>query len=799
MPLPLQDTGNPLYNTAIDQQCNLLINWQRCELTPQRIMSLNFSYSQRDLNLAYRNLATRFHPDKHNTYAHDLSCDLVTQAFSIIQQAHEYLSFRLMTLDEQQQQIKQIIANPFYSTTSESTQGYQSSSSAYGFSSWYWEKTYTSNISPLTEIKELLDEIYRTKNKGPLLSRVHGLASSNARALDYLLKNEWELLLDVASDGHLDFFKWLLELRPINSIYSLEKRKLHQLLKESQINILHYLFGKFGSNIFYTARDMISKPNFTLFNDFLSNRAYAEALFFLNDLGFLSQIDLSKYIETFSKGIEKTARNPDSRLELVRIFISQPNAIDTNVHLLMKSALNVGAMDIAHLILEAHPAVVESSRFKDELINILTDSLKNGETKTAVFILSHWGHDVLTETFRNNSGKISLWGSFLKYHIDFKEEQYDKGIWIIKEIVNIPTIPYEQLVYALNRLMYEVFNPVSIVILVGLYSKINSFIIEDVEVGKLVINRENATIPDKFNLSEAISILSESCLKIAKLGEYDVLQQLLDISPGLLKAEETKDILFHIFLIIQNIPVLNSKQIDSIHLLISKAGIQLEYDESEFRQSSYDHYNYNLLHYTSERGYTDFVKPLIQVMNQQGYSLDKVCIREKRRRKPGVVFKEEYSSLHWAIVNNHQSIAIDLISGGASVTKPAIQHIKNARFCGFFPTVKRIEKTPYELAVELKQVDVAKAIQHVLLKEYIAARQKEARYLTHFTLFGHSIFNFGYSREQKINAAQAYLRQLQIDGGLEPNDDSPLSDEYKVEDYKKVLSQGRLSKIVKYV
>ena len=226
----------------------------------------------------------------------------------------------------------------------------------------------------------------------------------------------------------------------------------------------------------------------------------------------------------------------------------------------------------------------------------------------------------------------------------------------------------------------------------------------------------------------------------------------------------------------------------TIAILINVGGTQLITPNRyrDFPDHCTRYVKYTPLHLVCELGLKEHGFHLIKKMSEEGFSFDTLALYKSRGSRQESFSRYNYTSLHLAIVRGHEDIALKLIEAGASINIKATIKRPTTYFCGFFSDVEHIEKSPLQLAIEQKQTKVIRAIQLILLDEYIVQRQKEEEYLSHATILGYT-FRFGYfNKTQKLEEALAFKKLL-------------MRGEFSLSELKKInqgaLEQGRLGQI----
>ncbi len=105
---PLDDKTNPLYQQPVSAQINYIINWQQHFSSARSLFSLPKYYTQQEIVTAYRQLSKRIHPDKN------IELPAANDAFTIIGLAKDFLDFVLLSTAEQRNKINQVANNPFF-------------------------------------------------------------------------------------------------------------------------------------------------------------------------------------------------------------------------------------------------------------------------------------------------------------------------------------------------------------------------------------------------------------------------------------------------------------------------------------------------------------------------------------------------------------------------------------------------------------------------------------------------------------------------------------------------------------
>lgn len=118
MPLPLDDSRNPLHGESIDTQISCIIKWKQHFKNARKLFSLDKDYSKTAVQKAYRQLALRFHPDKNRGIL------FAEKAFKIIMAAREYLEYLLLPRIEQHESARTMQNNPFWAGSTDWGNGF---------------------------------------------------------------------------------------------------------------------------------------------------------------------------------------------------------------------------------------------------------------------------------------------------------------------------------------------------------------------------------------------------------------------------------------------------------------------------------------------------------------------------------------------------------------------------------------------------------------------------------------------------------------------------------------------------
>ena len=234
----------------------------------------------------------------------------------------------------------------------------------------------------------------------------------------------------------------------------------------------------------------------------------------------------------------------------------------------------------------------------------------------------------------------------------------------------------------------------------------------------------------------------------------------------------------------------------TISLLITLGGPQL-IDAREFLPGWMNH---TPLHVACQLGQQERARQIIAKMREGHYSLDTVASGKRTLDRYQPLATYFYPSLHMAIEKGYQQVAVDLIEAGANIHLKAVNEKRSFYWLGLFSSFERIEKNPLEIAIEHKQPQVIRALQRVMLNDYIKAREAEAEYLNQISLFGYVLFRLGYytlfgytlqfgyyNKTTKLDEARAFQALLNCDA---------LDSESFERMNQGALGQGRLGKIV---
>lgn len=174
---------------------------------------------------------------------------------------------------------------------------------------------------------------------------------------------------------------------------------------------------------------------------------------------------------------------------------------------------------------------------------------------------------------------------------------------------------------------------------------------------------------------------------------------------------------------------------------------------------------------------------------------DSSCDRREKDAKG--IWVHYSSALHAAVYKGYADI-VALLAKDRNILKPCDIHMAVEQghydvvkfFLEQFPSIdteikNQAGRTIFAIAKNNKNEAMCQLISKYRLKQYISSRSASPKYLKTFSIFGHT-FNFGYTKERKLLAAQALLDVIE---------NKPTS---SIKEYEnKELNNGKLKNIFK--
>ncbi len=750
MTLPLQDEKNPLYGLELAEQCQKLFT-DGTSIKPWEFLSLDrFNYTEKQLKQAYRQLSLRFHPDR---VPDDLK-ETAEEAFKLVSQAKEYMAYGLKSAREKQRDVEAIRHNPFYKIYGDASFSASSSTSDEVRTTSYFDeygifhsrkgafkkKSYTemSFIELLAEADagdDPMHEAIVVRLKQFILSDKSLLAAGISK------DNPKRKILNLAAEkGTEEFIIWLLEQGADPFIFPQAYRPdgytdkidiVFYPIVRQQLQVLRYLFNRYGTCFFYQQleNEPTDAPIWQHLELAISVNNPEATNFLFTEMAYLKHLNERKFDQPWYSALSSREDNA-----VVTALLMQHGLIE-DLEKAMYWAIIKGSLTAAKQILTQRTQFNFQKLFKgyfyscdernDKNMIEFMRTLFNSQKNISAFSLK----DVL-EKVRNSSLTISralLPTVFARlYHYDLPTEAKIQA----------------QKLYQLSHEQRE-------------------------------------------------SLLFDACCVAADDNSSEMLKELLSIAPTLLLTRKNPQRTAPLISVITS-SLRKSKIQDyeeTISLLIEVGGFGLsrylmgvkDLDTGAIRD------RYIPLHFLSELGFKKQALRLVEKMVEEQCSLDDVCLRKEQKKDDSPATSYHYTALHLALEANNQELAIKLLKAGADFTINAVIERPSAYFCGCFPTVKKIEKTPLQMAIDGQQTEVLRVLQLKMLEAYIAKRCQEEIYLSHITLFGYTFLRFGFfAKTTKLHAANDYREAL-----LRGNVDYHELDKR----HEGALSQGRLGAI----
>ncbi|MDP3267801.1 MAG: DnaJ domain-containing protein [Legionella sp.] len=772
MPLPLDDKANRLVTPkkTIQEQCLLLINWKKERFLPLDIFSLQTPYSKKDIKAAYKQLVLYFHPDrnKENEYH-------ANEALKVINEAAKYLEFGF----EIKINRDDLESNSFYQELGR--EGFIQKKSNKGQSyDFYAAHHFTRNVraNPQKNSKHQMDffELAREIKSSPIpeeiITRLKQLIMQDKRLLHTSVLSEspeTNILHIVALHGDSEFTLWLINqgadpfIKASRSHLDLDWSYDAASLagKSGKLDVLRYLLSRHGIKIFYKECRDVLKPQWWRFKDAIRCNQAEIAYFFLEATGFKSYLGDRKFDFEWRAALNK----------------------------------NTNKSEITKLILE---------------FDLLTD------IKQRIISAAHHGNFQVVEQLlaKNPQIKINI-TNFFKVLIRSNEITLDETIIGIRNFLDCHKLSLVQLYSALMELIswykkiplnYYFDNAVpgnskgkvlSLIIKVFVLIKENTNLIkEDLDEDQLMLA-----------LQERESYLLMTYGFIIKHSLYKELTSLIACASNSLRSLIA---ITYLNRAIYDTTANNDEaRQKTLYLLIEIGGAALSACTKNTYFPDYtsdiQYLNYTPIQMACELSLNEVAVILLEKMRLEHVGFDNVSLKKERSAKSNLqeqkIFdldidssavdhsfsKYKYTCLHLAIVKNNQDLAVRLIEAGADINIKAEIKLTKINRCCFFST-KPVEKTPLQMALESKQIKIIHALQLAMLHEYISNRNKDEEYIHCISLFGFILLRLGYSKTQKLQAAN----ELALFLNKQPSDPS---------DFKKInkgaMNQGRLGAITR--
>lgn len=796
MTLPLQDKNNPLFGLTIQEQCLNLINWQKHNIKPWELFSLNANYTLSEIKKPYFNLAKRFHPDRNN----DENADA---AFKIIAAAHAYLEYRIKSPAEKTSGKNSMEENPFYKAfepeeihtplPKQTDNKYNPDAETNGFwsglfgtngfsfhniwpndfgSQFFWNTTEQAKEPPKKSndehnFLELIKKAQQNPIPQEVVNKLKQFVSLDKSWLTYsfdkTLPNK-NILHIAAQYGDLSFFKWLVDQgadpflmndQKLNAFFYRIKEECcdpaFYAAAHGKIDILQFLVQRYGTRPFYDVLFCDSKliPQWWRLEKAIAHNQAKIARFFLVDAGYDKHLSTKKFDRQWDDLLRsKGDKSATTALILEFNLLSDPKSM-------LNLALKYGEFKLAQKILHKYPEM-NINAYELFYTYIYSTGKANKEA-------IHWMSDLL------DSYPIS-------------ESQLNS------------------LLYHLDNLLHYPKN----------YASINDGLVSDAILHQQAIAIATVLIPKASKMFQEsplspndkereIQILTKQSL-FATLFNTAIHCASAEIIKGLLTLP--KDSLSKCWpntlinaLYSKRNGLVSQTTNQTISLLIDTCGSKLSEateDSDLYLSNPNDQYTkYTPLHLACILNLKEEALHIIKKMSDEHLSFNSICIKKTRYKNQDLFSEHTFTDLCLAISYKREDIALKLLEAGANLNLKAISLYPPSTL---FSEKRKMEQTPLELAIEHKQTKVIQAIQLIMLDDYIEQRKKEEEYLSKISIFGHTLLRFGlYSKTTKLKEALAFREKL-INGAMNNHELEKIN--------QGALSQGRLGQITelsKYV
>lgn len=806
MPLPLDDRNNPLYGLTTQAQCAKLIQ-DDVRIEPWKLLSLPLNaYTEEDVNKAYRQLAKQLHPDRNP------EIEQSSAAFQLVKEAADYMHYGLKSTLEKQREVQSISKNRYYQKYN--GQGFNQMNNAknandfepaFYFDSAWSTRMYTpSNVYDTTHFIEFLKDAdkhstypenvvrqlkqFILNNKSLLTTSVNKI-SDNEKIIHLAIKK-----------SNLDLFKWLIDQGADPFAVASNKAYLPyfdaalKALFYGKIDILHYLYQRYGKTPFFydkTADKNDLAPQWWRLKEAIQSHVPAEGIrFLLHEVGYAKYLANRTY--DLDWGRSSSFKNNERSTALTALMIQHKLFADLEKALYTAIA-NKGIGSAKHILAQ-----------------------KPNYDITKVF-----EHYIASEN--NSEEGLSFLQDLLASH---ELSAYTLNAFVVKLYPSIIFEKRAQREMALNLLprlfarLHACQLPSKEEIRIQLINQLSQAEIEK-------INRESNVLSDDSrdnnrHLNDYIDLLAnekkmlsceekENTLFIAQLTSafadgYETLLKLLNISKALLlNRTDNYSPLLSVLREIERGSYLSYKK--TIPLLIHLGGpliqgkaeawhsdmprYQNHEGEWQRRENVDYHFKYfedfTALQLCCELNLQDYALQLIDKMTEEHMTLDDICLKSVSHYNHRNYTGFYYTALHLAIEKKNEAIALKLIEAGANYTiKAKIVPPRDSNNITL-PKVKFGEVSSLEMAIDNKQSKVIRALQIKMLDDYIAKRQEEDNYLSHFSICGLTLFSFGFfDKTSKLKAASD-LKEALLRGDT---DHRPLD-----LTHQGALTQGRLGEI----
>lgn len=764
MPLPLNDKNNPLYGLLIHEQCEKLINWQLNQLTPAIIYSLNSTYTAKEVEKAYKHLSMEFHPDKVNRIDS-------TEAFKIINDAKEYLLYRLKTPVEQQAELTIFKRNPFYGLWQNEHQPVFKC--CFRYEDWFNtssdedDETEPENVQPPT-LKQIFDNLVKQSYELELMPESIELLKKMILSDRSLILTGNKLIHKAAANGQLDFLKWLIK-QGMDPFYiehydyssSDPRNAISLAIIYGHLPIVQFYYEQYGKKYFYKQDDSSQPqiPRRWLLELAIQFGQINCVKFLLYDIGFLNNLENKTFDHSYYFYLNNSDNRKHADTALIDLLLNEK--LITKPASLINKALYCHKINIAYSLL-AHVHKANSQLSLEDIFNNYSSQDLQGEN------LNKYQH--------------------LFYHILSNHA-----------FIRIEIIPQINRVLKENRQFLFTFEPQAILPILFV---------------KLLAYQPEPDVLQSDHLTWKKKILAKCYYKAILHGSIDLLEQLASLSTiplheGHYYTPLHKAIYRHYLWLKQQTRYahqltdwqkIKARKINEpvFSWLIAQGGEQLiksierSYVRRDTSMALYP--GYTPLHLACQFGLSHVALQLINQIiteNKQATFNDVCTINKIDKGNPFVgpyINSYRYNALHLAIAKNQQDVAVKLVEEGASLTKK-FKAKEQKIIWYFFYDIQTTKKTPLQLAIEGKQWKVVSAIQQRLLADYITQREQEDDYTTRISIGRYTLFNCGYHKQTKLTAA------CQLQAALQQDKNSFISNFKNLKKKNWALSQGRLGEI----
>jgi len=795
VPLPLSDSRNPLFNLSFSEQCRKISEWQQQGITARALFSLQSPFTQNDIKAAYKDLVLRFHPDK----SPEALRERAAEAFKIIGLAKTFLEHEIGMRPEN------ISSNPFY-VVSPRLGG--SASSARTASQQKKPPAPKKPQKPVSEMsfEELWDLKELTCSSKPwskaLSARLKSLIHADKSLINYAVFNsrDYTIFSLALKKADIEFIQWLLDEGAdphylwINTERSWDRgcekvcNAAALAARYNRLDVLALLKVRYGSALFFHPNlnpENTESLRCVVLEEAVKHGHTAVVHYLMEQLKFPANVDAQTIYKAW---------------ELLSFYSSPKNEEhrekDYQKACLTAALIGYGLFNKETIAQGFYFAVLKHMlQTADVLVNALY-------TQNIDFSFK----DLLKKSM-TYSNPIEPIDYLIKI---FKEARYtDNNLIDILSLLG-NEIPGYLRVKCKQDFAYK-FLP-EIITFISQYRAKN-----ESERKAILSLRHYCANEGSFS-----HVLSEIYRQLTKDGKYTLIEQLLAIFPEAIHFPAPLPPL-HQALYARKMADLDLRELKgcsscepyyfeanledydaTIGTLLNQAGEQLTQVITDDEFPSYPslmHYcykehcidnkycQYTPLHLAIQLQLNKHASSILDKMANAGQSLEQTCRLKERIREPWSYVVKHYTALHLALEKSQYDLACDLIKHGADYKAMATIESPNPSWwqrC-FWPVVKT-HKSALSMIIETGSRKLISSIQLVQLDHYIKQRQKEALYKTRIMFFGHSLCNFGYSKDEKLRAAQALKEGL-----LQSyNHSTPLILD---KTHEEVLTQGRLGAI----